>query len=109
HAEHKRRYGYSSPERDVEVVTVRMRGRVASPKKLSRMKIQAAEGKLQQATANVYFGGKRYKTHVLPREQVRTRRKYRGPSIVTEYSATTVVPPGLFYYRDASGNLVIKV
>ncbi|HKR94080.1 MAG TPA: hydantoinase/oxoprolinase family protein, partial [Candidatus Angelobacter sp.] len=30
HAEHKRRYGYSSPERDVEIVTVRMRGRVAS-------------------------------------------------------------------------------
>jgi len=31
HVEHKRRYGYSSPERDVEIVTVRMRGRVASP------------------------------------------------------------------------------
>src|SRR5437016_1163654 len=27
HAEHKRRYGYSSPEREVEIVTVRVRGR----------------------------------------------------------------------------------
>src|SRR5438270_11698390 len=39
HTEHKRRYGYSSPERDLEIVTVRMRGRVASPEKLSRLKI----------------------------------------------------------------------
>ena len=109
HAEHKRRYGYSSPERDVEIVTVRMRGSVASPEKLSRMKIQATGGKLQQATANVYFGGKRYKTQVLPREQVRSRRKYRGPAIITEYSATTVVPPGLSYHQDASGNLLIEV
>jgi len=109
HAEHKRRYGYSSPERDVEIVTVRMRGRVASPEKLSRMKVQAAEGKLKQATANVYFGGKRYKTQVLPREQVRLRRKYRGPAIITEYSATTVVPPEHSYHQDASGNLVIEV
>ena len=109
HAEHKRRYGYSSPERDVEIVTVRMRGRVASPEKLSRMEIQAAEGKLKQAIATVYFGGKRYKTQVLPREQVRSRRKYRGPAIITEYSATTVVPPGLSYHQDASGNLLIEV
>src|ERR1051325_10384113 len=27
HAEHKRRYGYSSPEREVEIVTLRVRGR----------------------------------------------------------------------------------
>lgn len=109
HAEHKRRYGYSSPDRDVEIVTVRMRGRVASPEKLSQMKVQAAQGRLQQATANVYFGGKRYKTQVLPREQVRSQRKYRGPAIITEYSATTVVPPGLSYRQDAFDNLVIEV
>ncbi len=109
HAEHKRRYGYSSPERDVEIVTVRMRGRVASPEKLSRMKIQAGAGRLQKATANVYFGGKRHKTQILPREQMRPRRKYRGPAIITEYSATTVIPPGLSYRQDASGNLVIEV
>jgi N-methylhydantoinase A len=109
HAEHKRRYGYSSPQRDVEIVTVRMRGRVASPEKLSRMKIQAGAGRLQRAMAKVYFGGKRHKTQILPREQMRPRRKYRSPAIITEYSATTVVPPGLWYHQDASGNLVIEV
>lgn len=109
HAEHKRRYGYSSPERDVEIVTVRMRGRVASPEKLSRMKIQIGEGRLQQALASVFFGGKRHKSQVLPREQMRPGRTYRGPAIITEYSATTVVPPGLTFQQDQSGNLIIKV
>jgi N-methylhydantoinase A len=108
HQEHKRRYGYSSPERDVEIVTVRLRGRVASPEKLSRMKIQAGEGRLQRATASVYFDGKRHKTRVLPRELLRAAR-LRGPAVITEYSATTVVPPGLSYRQDKSGNLLIDI
>ncbi len=109
HAEHKRRYGYSSPEREVEIVTLRMRGRVASPEKLSRMKIETGGGRLQQASASVFFDGKRHKTQVLPREQMRPRRTYRGPAIITEYSATTVVPPRLAFQQDGSGNLIIAV
>ena len=57
HAEHKRRYGYSSPERDVEIVTVRMRGRVASPEKLSRLKIREEQGRLKSSNQMVHFAG----------------------------------------------------
>src|SRR5258708_38328579 len=67
HAEHKRRYGYSSPDRDVEIVTVRMRGRVASPEKLARLKIREEEGKLKPSTLMVHFAGRRYRTPVVPR------------------------------------------
>src|SRR5262249_9529559 len=109
HDEHKRRYGYSSPERDVEIVTVRLRGRVASPEKLARMRIQAGEGRLQRATASVYFDGKRHKTRVLPRELLRRSDRSRGPAVITEYSATTVVPPGLSYQQDKAGNLLIDL
>jgi len=108
HAEHKRRYGYSSPERDLEIVTVRMRGRVASPEKLSRLKIREEQGKLKAASATVVFGGKRHKAQVLPRELVRPGRSYRGPAIITEYSATTVVPPG-FKFKAEAANLLIEV
>ena len=109
HAEHKRRYGYSSPEREVEMVTVRMRGRVASPEKLSRLKIQEEQGALKTATARVHFGGKRHRTSIIPRHSIQVSRRYRGPAIITEYSATTVIPPGLFYRKDRAGNLVIEV
>jgi N-methylhydantoinase A len=109
HAEHKRRYGYSSPERDVEIVTVRMRGRVASPEKLSRLKILEEQGKLKTAVAMVHFGGKRHRTQVIPRSTIKAGKSHRGPAIITEYSATTVVPPGLRYRKDKAGNLVIEV
>ena len=109
HAEHKRRYGYSSPERDVEIVTVRMRGRVASPEKLSRLKISEEQGNLKPAAAMVHFGGKRHKTQIIPRASIRTGKKLRGPAIITEYSATTVVPPGLFFGKDQAGNLQIEI
>lgn len=108
HAEHKRRYGYSSPERDLEIVTVRMRGRVASPEKLSRLKIREEQGRLKAVSATVVFGGKPHKAKVLPRELVRPGRSYRGPAIITEYSATTVVPPG-FKFKAEAANLLIEV
>jgi len=108
HAEHKRRYGYSSPEREVEIVTVRMRGRVASPEKLSRMKISEEQGNLKPATAMVHFGGKRHKTQIVPRASIKAGKKLRGPAIITEYSATTVVPPGLAFHKDRAGNLLIE-
>jgi N-methylhydantoinase A len=109
HAEHKRRYGYSSPERDLEIVTLRMRGRVASPEKLSRLKIREEQGKLTSSNQMVHFAGRRYKTQVIPRSSIQQRRRYRGPAIITEYSATTVVPPGLSYQKDRAGNLLIEL
>jgi N-methylhydantoinase A len=109
HAEHKRRYGYSSPERDLEIVTVRMRGRVASPEKLSRLKIQEEQGRLKSSTQMVHFAGRRYKTQIIPRSSIQQGKGYRGPAIITEYSATTVVPPGLRYQKDRAGNLLIEL
>src|SRR5438270_585143 len=109
HAEHKRRYGYSSPEREVEIVTLRMRGRVASPEKLSRLKIHAEEGRLKPATASVYFGGRGHKARILPRNLIRPGQRYRGPAIITEYSATTVVPPGFKFQADKAHPLLVQV
>ena len=109
HAEHKRRYGYSSPERDLEIVTVRMRGRVASPEKLSRLKIREEQGRLKSSSQMVHFAGRRYKTHIIPRSAIQQGKSYRGPAIITEYSATTVVPPGLKYQKDRAGNLLIEL
>ncbi|MBZ5504510.1 MAG: hydantoinase/oxoprolinase family protein [Acidobacteriia bacterium] len=109
HAEHKRRYGYSSPGRDVEIVTVRMRGRVPSPEKLSRLKIQEEQGSLKKAASKVHFGGSRHATQIIPRSFIQAGKRFRGPAIITEYSATTVIPPGFFYHKDRAGNLVIEV
>jgi N-methylhydantoinase A len=109
HAEHKRRYGYASPEREVEIVTLRMRGRVASLEKLAAMKMESGTEKLHAATASVWFAGKRAQTRIVPRSQLAYGRRYRGPAVVTEYSATTVIPPGLSFQADKAANLLIEV
>ena len=109
HAEHKRRYGYSSPEREVEIVTVRTRGRVASPEKLSRLTIREEQGRLKAAEGIVRFAGRRHRTQIVPRSSIKTGKRYRGPAIITEYSATTVVPSGLSYHKDRTGNLLIEI
>jgi N-methylhydantoinase A len=109
HAEHMRRYGYSSPEREIEIVTVRMRGRVASPEKLARIKVHGGEGRLKPAGATVWFGGRRHKTQVLPRELIKPGQSGRGPAIITEYSATTVIPPGFKFQADKANSLLVEV
>ena len=109
HAEHKRRYGYSSQEREIEIVTLRMRGRVPSPEKLARMRIGSEGTKLQASTAMVVFAGKPVRTQILPRADLRPGRQYRSPAIIFEYSATTVVPPGLFFRADKAANLLVEV
>lgn len=109
HTEHKRRYGYSNPEKEIEIVTVRLRGRVPSTEKLSAIKMDSHSADLKPDSARVSFSGKQTKTPIIPRQQLKTGKRYKGPAIVTEYSATTVIPPGHSFQIDKAGNLIITV
>jgi N-methylhydantoinase A len=109
HAEHERRYRYRSTEREVEIVTLRMRGRVASPENLAAMKFESREEQRQPSTATVSFGGRRIETRLMPRAAVERGRRYKGPAIIAEYSATTVVPPGCTFKADKALNLLVEV
>jgi N-methylhydantoinase A len=104
HLEHKRRYGYAHPGREIEIVTLRLRATIPVP----RVKLRVAEETLRVAATKekVWFAGKAVATAILDRASIRT---FRGPAIVTEYSATTVVPAGWSGRRDAAGNLVLRV
>lgn len=109
HAEHKRRYGYSSPERAIEIVTLRLRGRVSSTEKVDRLKLASDKGNLKAGTTQVWFDSRKSAAQILPRAGLRRAKTYRGPAVVTEYSATTVVPPGMAFVSDRAGNLVIEI
>jgi N-methylhydantoinase A len=109
HGEHKRRYGYSHPGREVELVTLRLRTRLASHESGKTEKERAAATRIPSEAAGMWFAGKRIPAQVWDRAALRTGQKYRGPAVITEYSATTVVPPGKIFYVDDAGNLVIRV
>ena len=112
--EHQRRYGYSYPHRAVELVTLRLRARVKSVSDLSSTRWRLgslpvhSKKRLRVGTASVWFGDAKFKTALHTREELQPGTKYHGPAIITEYSATTVVPPGVPFSLDRAGSLVIQ-
>jgi N-methylhydantoinase A len=104
HLEHARIYGYSLPERDVEVVTVRVRTRSRAPQpRLVRPASQKGKAELRR----VWISGSWRRIPVWNREQLaKTRRD--GPALVLDYGSTTLVPPGWRFRVDSAGNLLIQ-
>ena len=56
-----------------------------------------------------FFEGQRLRAKVYERERLKAKKTYRGAAIVTEYSATTVIPPGKRFRVDNVPNLLIDV
>lgn len=109
--EHQRRYGYSYPQRELELVTVRLRAVIPSPTHAgTRMPRPASREQLRGVPerAPVFFGNKRLPTVIYARDRLAIGKKYSGPAVVTEYSATTVVPPGRRFGLDRARNLLIE-
>ena len=131
--EHHRRYGYAHPTREVELVTLRLRASVkspplkattgpvarmnhvgtAAPVSLSRAKPRdpgrAKLGSLSTPKAPVLFEGKKLATTIHTRDTLTSGKIYPGPAIVTEYSATTVIPPGKCFHLDPAANLIVTI
>jgi N-methylhydantoinase A len=121
HQLHEQRYGYSHPDREIELVTLRLRTTVKSPQ--SRITAAHADSSNNRQTRSaksasktnrsdfqpVQFGNKKTKTAIFERGQLRIAKKYSGPAVITEYSATTVVPPSMHFSLDRAGNLIIEI
>jgi len=110
--EHERRYGYSYPAREVELVTLRLRAIMKSSRfKLSTVGLRTStlERAARAERTSIFFGGKKIAAATYGRDSLRPGRKCSGPAVVTEYSATTVVPPGKRFWLDRTGNLFIQI
>jgi N-methylhydantoinase A len=112
HQEHQRRYGYHHPGKEIEIVTVRLRGRVKA------RKTDVAESKPKRRTpgrtkpvemAKVIFQGRSVATPVYERTDLFPGTSLKGPTIITEYSATTVISPGKAFRVDRAQNLLIAI
>ncbi len=111
HKKHERLYGYSNPDLTVEVVTLRVRaaGNHAElplpeaaniPKKPPRA---AAEEKRK-----VLFGGRRRMTRFYDRDRLKPGTRLRSPAVISEYSGTTLIPPGFRGRVDRWRNLILE-
>ena len=110
HRAHAKRFGYFDQTRSCEVVNIRARftGRTPKPN-LPKLR----PGGPNPATAlvsksPVLFQGRRNLTSIYNRSFLRAGNRILGPAIVTEYSATTLIPPGWFGRVDRTGNLILE-
>ncbi|HEV2221781.1 MAG TPA: hydantoinase/oxoprolinase family protein [Candidatus Acidoferrales bacterium] len=110
HLAHEKRYGYADAKRAVEIVNVRARAIGLTPKPvLPRLPAGGADASaavMQQR--DVFFSGRATKTKIYDRAKLHAGNRFRGPAIVAEYSATTVVLPGWSVRVDAFGNLLME-
>ena len=108
-AEHRRLYGYSHKNRDVEIVAARVevtgRSRSApqpSTRAPASIPVESAEAR------EVSFGGKRHRSGVFRRADLRPGNRFAGPALVVDGTSTTVVEPGWAVEVLTQGELLLS-
>ena len=111
-AAHARIHGHAAREKDVEIVSYRLRVTVDVPKYRPDAE-NAAEAELPEAAVAgrraVYFdAGDPTDTVLVERSALAPGIGFTGPAIVEQFDATTVVPAGWTASVDGHRNLVLE-
>jgi len=111
HRAHRARYGYAQEHNVVEIVSARVRSsglvgklRIRSSR-LTRMKNFARPHYFTET----YFAGMKIRAAVYRRAEITQGSRLRVPCIVTEYSATTLIPAACNARVDSFGNVIADV
>jgi N-methylhydantoinase A len=110
HRAHEQRYSYSDRTRTCEVVNIRARftGRTPKPKLPIIERGSAGTTAAIVTRSNVLFAGRRFTASIYDRPKLKAGNRIAGPAIVTEYSATTFIPPKWTGRVDLHGNILLE-
>jgi N-methylhydantoinase A/oxoprolinase/acetone carboxylase beta subunit len=105
---HERLYGYAAPQREAEVVTVRVRavGRTEKPE-LPRSPHLVSRLPAPVHVRPVCFGGRWLPSPLFHRDQLGSGMAGHGPAIVAGQDATIVVPPDFHLRVDEGGSVIL--
>jgi N-methylhydantoinase A len=109
HRLHEQRYGYSDPERRVEIVNARVR-MIASTEPLQSERKDPRKGDGKQAIIKdkpIYYENQGLEAAVYDRSRLNAGDRFQGPAVIVEYSATSFVPPGSTAAVDEYMNIII--
>ena len=108
HKLHEQRYGYSDPRREIEIVNVRSRETTITPKP-ALPKFLFESGHPSGRPTRIYAGGRWHAGNIYARENLKAGHAISGPSVITEYSATTYLPPAVTARVDEYLNLIVEL
>ncbi len=109
---HARIHGHAAREKDIELVSYRLRTVVDVPKYRPRERPGGAPREILDASVTgrrpVWFDGRvPVETSIVDRARLRPGDRFAGPAIVEQFDATTVVPTGWTASVDAHANLLL--
>ncbi len=105
HATHARAYGHAAESDEIELVNVRVTGRLPRSGSISRATEPAGR---EAASRSIWMGptAGRHLAPILGRADLRT--PLVGPALIEELDTTTVVPPGWSARLDAQNTIVME-
>jgi N-methylhydantoinase A len=106
HAAHRELYGYADPARPIEVVNLRVRasGRHAPV----RAQVSPPLPRQPPERHRVRWSGRWMQAAAYLRAHLPIATVIRGPAVITEFSATTFIPPGWRGSVHRTGHLVLS-
>jgi len=109
HRAHQARYGYAQSNVE-EVVSARVRSTGIVEKPAQKRRNVAGKKGYAKPVEHVmaYLDRKKLRIAVYKRDELSAGAQLRSPCIVTEYSSTTLIPPGASAEVDGYGNLIIQ-
>jgi N-methylhydantoinase A len=109
HGAHEQRYGYHDVRRTVEIVNLRVRATGVTDKPRVEKLPRAAKNSQVRASESLdcVLDGKRQKAALITRHELCCGNRFPGPAVISEYSATTLVPHGWRAQVDAHGQILL--
>jgi N-methylhydantoinase A len=109
HRVHEQRYGYHDAKRAVEIVNLRVRATGMTEKPQVEKIPRAPKGAKVRAAGSLdcVLDGERLAALLIAREQLRGGDSFAGPAVISEYSATTLVPESWRATVDDYGQILL--
>ena len=107
HRLHDQRYSYSIPEREVQIVAIRLDAVIPTPSPIPPAVAEKPGSPDPVGQDRTWFGDRFLDTNIFERGRLGAGQEFLGPAIVLQADCTTVVPPDWLASVDRHGTLVI--
>ncbi len=109
HAEHERAYGHADPSMPIELVSLRLTARVPAEPVDGAQAPGQGKAPASWPERHIWFTAEASESaKIVQREQMTTGESVKGPAVIEQADATTLVWPGWSAVLDAAGNVMLE-